>query len=92
VQMLYRPKTTMPRSTENASDLLDKDLAYTILWSPLPPITWLIPFIGHMGITNSRGIASDFQGPYNVGDMGRMAFGAPTRALRIAPDDFSGEC
>ena len=47
-------------------------LSFTILWSPLPPITWLIPFIGHMGIANSRGIANDFQGPYTVGDRGRM--------------------
>ena len=47
-------------------------LAFTILWSPLPPITCILPFIGHMGIANSRGIASDFQGPYSVGDRGRM--------------------
>lgn len=59
------------------------DLSFTILWSPLPPITWLIPFIGHVGIANSNGIASDFRGPYFVGDDGRMAFGAPTRALKI---------
>lgn len=28
---------------------------YCIVWSPLPPITWILPFIGHMGIANSRG-------------------------------------
>jgi transmembrane protein 222 len=61
----------------------NEDLSYTILWSPLPPITWILPFIGHVGIANSQGIASDFQGPYYVGDVGSMAFGAPTRALRI---------
>jgi hypothetical protein len=61
----------------------DSDLAFSILWSPLPLITWIIPFIGHMGISNSEGIASDFQAPYYVGDRGRMAFGAPTRALKI---------
>jgi hypothetical protein len=22
---------------------------YALLWSPLPPITWILPFIGHMG-------------------------------------------
>lgn len=61
----------------------DDPLAYCIVWSPLPPITWIIPFIGHLGITDSRGIASDFRGPYYVGDDGRMAFGAPTRALSL---------
>jgi transmembrane protein 222 len=29
------------------------------------------------------GVTSDFQGPYYVGDDGRMAFGAPTRYFRI---------
>lgn len=68
------------------SDNINKsgnDLSFCILWSPLPPITWLIPFIGHVGISDSHGIASDFRGPYFVGDDGRMAFGAPTRALKI---------
>ena len=50
----------------------DNPLSFTILWSPLPPITWLIPFIGHMGIATSRGVACDFQGPYTVGERGRM--------------------
>jgi len=67
-----------------------EDLTLTILWSPLPPITWLFPFIGHTGIANSRGISSDFQGPYTVGDQGRMAFGPPTRALTISVDSLSG--
>lgn len=61
----------------------ENDLSFTIVWSPLPLITWLIPFVGHTGICSSSGIASDFQGPYFVGSDGRMAFGAPTRALKI---------
>jgi transmembrane protein 222 len=64
-----------------------QDLAFCILWSPLPPITWLIPFIGHMGIADSNGVASDFQGSYFVGDNGHMAFGSPTRALFIRYED-----
>mmetsp|Transcript_8937 Transcript_8937/g.16567 ORF Transcript_8937/g.16567 Transcript_8937/m.16567 type:complete len:196 (+) Transcript_8937:71-658(+) len=65
-------------------------LAYTILWSPLPPITIFFPFIGHMGIATSKGVACDFQGPYAVGDRGRMAFGQPTRALRIDVSSLPG--
>ena len=68
----------------------EEDLSFTILWSPLPPITWLIPFIGHVGIADSNGVASDFRGPYFVGDDGRMAFGAPTRALKIDIGDLPG--
>ncbi|KAL7477633.1 hypothetical protein ACHAW6_003432 [Cyclotella cf. meneghiniana] len=70
--------STIPTATADNSPL-----SFTILWSPLPPITWVLPFIGHMGIATSRGVACDFQGPYAVGERGRMAFGKPTRALRI---------
>eukprot|EP00804_Cyclotella_cryptica_P023149 CCRYP_000354-RB/>CCRYP_000354-RB protein AED:0.06 eAED:0.06 QI:345/1/1/1/0.66/0.5/4/398/176 len=70
--------STVPATMADASPL-----SFTILWSPLPPITWVLPFIGHMGIATSRGVACDFQGPYTVGERGRMAFGKPTRALRI---------
>jgi transmembrane protein 222 len=77
----------LDESSEMGKSDNNDDLAYTILWSPLPPITWILPFIGHVGIADSRGIASDFQGPYSVGDVGSMAFGAPTRALRIEPID-----
>eukprot|EP00566_Odontella_aurita_P022794 CAMPEP_0113534222 /NCGR_PEP_ID=MMETSP0015_2-20120614/5046_1 /TAXON_ID=2838 /ORGANISM="Odontella" /LENGTH=134 /DNA_ID=CAMNT_0000433373 /DNA_START=356 /DNA_END=760 /DNA_ORIENTATION=+ /assembly_acc=CAM_ASM_000160 len=43
-----------------------------------------------MGIADSRGIASDFQGPYYVGSSGRMAFGAPTRALKVDVGELEG--
>ena len=76
------------RTSTNTSTA--QDLSFCILWSPLPPITWLIPFIGHMGIADSNGIASDFQGSYYVGDRGRMAFGPPTRALQIHISEING--
>jgi len=58
-------------------------LQYAIVWSPLPPITWILPFIGHTGIADASGIVSDFQGPYSVGDTGHMAFGEPTRYVTM---------
>ena len=33
----------------------EEHLAFCILWSPLPFITWLLPFIGHLGIADSKG-------------------------------------
>ncbi|GAX22579.1 hypothetical protein FisN_14Hu208 [Fistulifera solaris] len=57
--------------------------SYSIVWTPLPFITWIFPFIGHTGMADSKGIISDFQGPYFVGDRGHMAFGAPTKVLKI---------
>lgn len=47
-------------------------------------ITWLIPFIGHMGLCDSRGRVHDFAGPYTIG-VDDMAFGAPTRYLTLDP-------
>jgi hypothetical protein len=57
---------------------------FAIVWTPLPLITWLIPFIGHTGICNSQGTSFDFQGPYTIGK-DRLAFGNPTRYLTLKP-------
>lgn len=44
-----------------------------------------------MGIGTSEGIACDFQGPYYVSDRGRsMAFGNPTRALKVDISSLDG--
>jgi hypothetical protein len=57
---------------------------FCLVWSPLPVITWILPFIGHTGICDSDGIIWDFAGPYTIGRE-RMAFGAPTRYLPLNP-------
>lgn len=33
-----------------------QSIAFCILWSPLPVITWIFPFIGHMGVADSQGM------------------------------------
>lgn len=67
----------------------NEDFAYSILWSPLPMISWVLPFIGHLAIADSTGVASDFQGPYFVGDKGFLAFGRATRVLTLDVSDLS---
>ena len=69
------------------------DLSFCILWSPLHPITAFLPFIGHLGISDSQGRAHDFRGPYTIGIDGStpipvMAFGKPTRYLKL---DIGGD-
>ena len=44
------------------------------------------PFIGHMGIATSEGVIRDFAGPYYVSE-GNMAFGEPTRYLKLQPQN-----
>lgn len=57
---------------------------HCIVWTPLPLITWIFPFIGHMGIADSRGVIHDFAAPYQVNEE-HMAFGNPTRYLQLSP-------
>lgn len=39
---------------------------HCIVWTPIPLLTWLFPFIGHMGIARTDGVIRDFAGPYYV--------------------------
>lgn len=55
---------------------------FCIVWTPIPLLTWLFPFIGHMGIALSNGVIRDFAGPYFVSE-DNMAFGNPTRYLQL---------
>lgn len=38
---------------------------FCLVWTPIPLITWLFPFVGHMGIATSQGIIRDFAGIYH---------------------------
>lgn len=37
-----------------------------IVWSPIPFLTWLVPFIGHVGIGTTAGEINDFAGSYYI--------------------------
>lgn len=53
-----------------------------IVWTPLPFITWLVPFIGHVGICREDGVILDFAGP-NFVCVDNFAFGAVSRYIQI---------
>ncbi|XP_032688328.1 transmembrane protein 222 [Odontomachus brunneus] len=55
---------------------------FCIVWTPLPFITYILPFIGHMGIATSTGVIRDFAGPYYVSE-DDMAFGKPTKYWQL---------
>lgn len=57
---------------------------YCIVWTPIPVLSWMFPFIGHMGIGMSSGVIRDFAGPYYVSE-DDMAFGKPARFWRLNP-------
>jgi hypothetical protein len=53
-----------------------------LVWNPLPVVSWLAPFIGHVGICREDGTVLDFSGSYcvNVDD---FAFGPVARYLEL---------
>ena len=61
----------------------------SIVWTPIPCLTWLFPFIGHMGIATSEGVIRDFAGPYYVSE-DNMAFGSPTKYWELDPSLAEG--
>ena len=57
-----------------------------IVWTPIPFITWLVPFIGHIGICREDGVILDFAGP-NFVSVDNFAFGAVTRYIQLNDDE-----
>lgn len=53
-----------------------------IVWTPLPVVSWLAPFIGHIGLCREDGVILDFAGSnfINVDD---FAFGPAARYLQL---------
>ena len=57
----------------------------SIAWTPIHPITCCFPFVGHMGITDSRGYLHDWHGcPISANHPKQMLFGEPCRYVRLA--------
>eukprot|EP00823_Brevimastigomonas_motovehiculus_P002718 TRINITY_DN1635_c0_g1_i2.p1 TRINITY_DN1635_c0_g1~~TRINITY_DN1635_c0_g1_i2.p1 ORF type:complete len:196 (+),score=37.02 TRINITY_DN1635_c0_g1_i2:96-683(+) len=54
------------KNDSKAIDIPQNRFPFSLVWGSLPCITWLIPFIGHMGICDSQGRIHDFAGPYTV--------------------------
>lgn len=60
----------MSSSSSSSLALLDRRrdrYPICLVWGPLPVITWLLPFIGHLGVADSEGKIHDFAGPYTIG-------------------------
>lgn len=74
-----------PAMTLGGGEKIDREKCrypHSIVWTPIPLLTWLFPFIGHMGICTTMGIIRDFAGPYFVSE-DHMAFGNPTKYWQL---------
>ncbi|KAL6216784.1 hypothetical protein ACLB2K_010002 [Fragaria x ananassa] len=53
-----------------------------LVWTPLPIVSWLAPFVGHVGICREDGAILDFAGS-NFVNVDDFAFGAVARYLQL---------
>uniref|UniRef100_A0A6V7QTZ4 Protein REVERSION-TO-ETHYLENE SENSITIVITY1 n=1 Tax=Ananas comosus var. bracteatus TaxID=296719 RepID=A0A6V7QTZ4_ANACO len=53
-----------------------------IVWTPLPVVSWLAPYIGHVGIGREDGAVLDFAGS-NFVSVDNFAYGAIARYLQL---------
>lgn len=56
-----------------------------VVWTPLPVVSWLAPFIGHVGICKEDGTILDFSGS-NLINIDDFAFGSVARYLQLDRD------
>ncbi|ESL06809.1 hypothetical protein TRSC58_05510 [Trypanosoma rangeli SC58] len=56
---------------------------FCIVWAPIPILSWILPFVGHVGICDSAGRIFDFEGPYKIG-VDSMLFGNPVKYWDIS--------
>eukprot|EP01023_Acetabularia_acetabulum_P046575 TRINITY_DN4821_c1_g1_i4.p1 TRINITY_DN4821_c1_g1~~TRINITY_DN4821_c1_g1_i4.p1 ORF type:complete len:228 (-),score=5.99 TRINITY_DN4821_c1_g1_i4:191-874(-) len=73
------------QSLDNSLDMeiqLPKRFPYCIVWVPIPIISWLYPFIGHMGVCLSTGEVLDFGASYFI-NYDSLLFGNPARYLKL---------
>jgi hypothetical protein len=53
-----------------------------IVWTPLPVVSWLAPYIGHVGICQEDGAILDFSGS-NLVSLDNFAYGSVARYLQL---------
>ena len=53
-----------------------------IVWTPLPVVSWLAPYIGHVGIAREDGTVLDFVGS-NLVNVDALAYGSVARCLQL---------
>lgn len=51
---------------------------FCVVWTPIPLLSWVLPFVGHVGICDSLGRVYDFQGDYRIGN-DHLLFGRPVK-------------
>lgn len=53
-----------------------------LVWTPLPVVSWLAPFIGHVGICREDGVVIDFSGSSLI-SVDNFAYGDVARYIQL---------
>ncbi len=86
-----------PSMDSDSSGLLDEVSAtpakeffpMCIVWSPIPMLTWMLPVSGHLGMSDSSGLISDFAGTFHIHqNRKKTAFGGVTKFLPVKASDL----
>ncbi|KAG5475841.1 hypothetical protein CUR178_03554 [Leishmania enriettii] len=59
-------KAEMPVQLPPVIDPVHEHYPFCIVWSPIPVLSWVLPFVGHVGVCDSQGRIYDFQGSYRI--------------------------
>lgn len=80
--------TMSPMGMDSTIDPAAARFPQCIVWTPLPVMSWLAPYVGHMGICRENGVILDFAGPYFV-NVDNFAFGATARYVQLSNQQCS---
>ena len=54
--LLYAVDASAARGSRDAViDVAAHRFPFCLVWSPIPLLTWFVPFIGHLGLADSKG-------------------------------------
>lgn len=67
-------------------DVKNGRFPYCMVWTPLPIVAWLVPFVGHVGICREDGVILDFAGNININD---LAFGKTAKYVRLTREQVT---
>ena len=85
------PRTSTEEEESSTIDTFTARFPLCVVWTPLPIISWLAPFVGHVGICRQDGVILDFAGPYFV-NVDNFAFGAVARYVQLRREQVSLPC
>ena len=81
-------ETKIMEIEENKINPLKDIFPYCLVWTTIPLLSYIFPFIGHTGICTSEGIIHDFSGSYSI-TIDNFIFGKPLKYIKLIHSGYS---